>query len=175
MKGILIDCETQTVSEVEHDGDYKDIYRLIEAQPFDVRPLGSEAVYFDDEFLLRDSAKDLRWYADIEGLPDPIGGKLLILGTDGGGNSVDTRLTVADVEKLVTYRRMRLVGWTPMKTERDGQFCVIRGPRPIFDADPCPGKPRKASKIKEDESAYRSQHVTKEQIMDFLSKGGFKL
>lgn len=177
MKGILIDCDTQTVSEVEHNGDYRDIYRLIGAQPFDVRPLHGvedEVVYFDDEFLLRDKAKSLQWYADIEGLPDPIGGKLLILGTYGP-ESTDTKMTVAQVEQLVSYRQLKLVGWTPMQTVKDGNFRIIRGPRPIFDSDPTPGKPRSADTIKSDEADYRSQHATIEQIKDFLGKGGFKI
>ena len=175
MNAILIDAHTQTITEVAHDGDFRDIQRLIEASPFDVRPLHGiqgEVVYFDDEFLLHDNSKDYQWYADIEGLPDPIGGKILVLGTDGGGNSVSTKLTVEDVTKLVSYRRMKLIGWTPGSTEETPQGFIIRGPRPIFDADPAPGKKRDVETIQKDEQAYRDAGHTTDQIMAWFKSGG---
>lgn len=178
MKAILLDCNARSITEVEHDGDFRDIHRLIGASPFDVRPLHGrqgEVIYFDDEFLLRDEAGDLQTYADINGVVDPIGGKILFLGTNGGGESVSTKLTVEEVEQNVSFREMRLIGWTPVQTENTPKGFVIRGPRPIFDKDPAPGVKRDVDTIKKDEQAYRTSGHTTEQIMDFLKKGGIKL
>ena len=97
---------------------------------------------------------------------------VLILGSDGEGNSVSTQLTVDDIK--VSYRRMKLTGWTPMVTERTPVQTIIRGPRPIFDADPHPGIKRDAETIKGDEQVYRKAGHTEDQIIEFLKKGGLK-
>lgn len=138
MRAILVDPANRSITEVEYDGDFRDIQRLIGADPFDVRPLGGtqDVVYFDDEFLLRDGAENLRTYVWFEGLPDPIGGKCLILGSHYG-ESRDCTLSVDEVEGLIRgYQDMKLVGWTTMKTEKEGDFNIIRGPRPIFEPAP---------------------------------------
>lgn len=175
MRAILLDPNHRSITEVDHDGDFRDIQRLIDAQPFDVRPLhGSpgNVIYFDDEFLLHDDARDPQVYMDIVGLPDCIGGKALILGTNGAGESISTTLTVEKVENMVSYRIMKLVGWTPMQSETIGGVNVIRGPRPIFDSDPTPGVKRDPATILKDQEEYSKAGSTRDQIMEFFKKGG---
>ncbi|HEY6020621.1 MAG TPA: hypothetical protein VIY48_12240 [Candidatus Paceibacterota bacterium] len=175
MKAILLDPEVRSITEVDHDGDFRDIQRLIDAEPFDVRPLHGypgNVIYFDDEFLLHDGIENPHTYMDIKGVVDPIGGKALILGTNGGGESISTTLTVEDVENMVSYRVMRLTGWTPMKTEKTATTTIIRGPRPIFDVDPDPGVKRDVVTIMKDQDIYRGAGGTTEQIHDFFKKGG---
>lgn len=177
MRAVLIDPTARTVTEVEHDGDYKDIYRLIEADPFDVRPFGvrSEAIYFDDEGLLRTPGKPRDFFI-LPILTDPISGKALIVGTDEGGNSVDSKVSVKGIEASIEWKTMTVVGWTPVKSERVkhpllGEITQIIGARPIFD-DGTPIKPKRdISKLVNDDQFYAEQNAAHQQVADFLFKG----
>lgn len=170
MRSILINPTERTVTEVEHSGDYQDIYRLLDIKtPFDVRPLGNgESVYFDDEFLLKLEPGDTIQTFTLEGLPEPIGGNGLILGVDGGGNSVATKLALDDVKpgwKTLTFR-----GWIPGYQKVDthplyGKVNKIIGPRPIFDEVEPPSE-HSLDEIERVDQAYYKRNDTFEQAVN---------
>lgn len=102
MRAILIDPTTQTIVEVDYDNSsYKNIYKLIDAEPFttlDIKP--NESIYLDDEGLLRDPPKPLFAWADYR---QPLAGKGLILGFDDEGETVATKVTLAYVKSMVRW------------------------------------------------------------------------
>ena len=53
MRAILIDPAKQTITEVDYDGDYQSIYKLIDCQTFAVPFVleNEDALYADDEGL----------------------------------------------------------------------------------------------------------------------------
>lgn len=80
MKAVLIDAARREVRDVEYDGDYKSIYRLIGCECFTVvggLPDGDD-LFVDDEGLLRMTADTtfirIPWY------PTPLAGSGLVLG-----------------------------------------------------------------------------------------------
>lgn len=100
MKAIKIDAVTQTVTEVQYSGDFRDIYRIIGCQCFDVVGLENGDVCFvDDEGLYN--------HIDFFELPNthqPLAGNGLIVGTDGeSGESVACLSTIEDIKEQVTF------------------------------------------------------------------------
>lgn len=97
--GILIDPFDLTIKQVEIDKGIDAIYAAIQAKPFDCRDLGAgNTLYFDDEFLLRSDTD--RFFA-IGGLV--IGGRAILLGTDGGGETVSVKVNVETVSRVTVF------------------------------------------------------------------------
>lgn len=88
---VLIDPATRSITEVEYDGDYKSIYKLIGASCFDVVRIDrDDTIFVDDEGLL--NGKGMRTGFFVYGnYPQPLAGKGLVLGTDEEGESVSTQ------------------------------------------------------------------------------------
>lgn len=106
MKAILIDPYTKTVTEVDHNGDYRQIYTFIDAQGFDVVGIDERnAIYVDGEGLYTQN-KFFAWQGYHEKLP----GKGLILGTDRQGETVATSLTVDEVKAKITWPAVKFEG-----------------------------------------------------------------
>ena len=102
MKTILIDPETQTVSEVDYSGTYTDIYTHIGASCFTCAGIGGEsddAIFVDDNGLLNDSG----FVFSIADYPTPLVGKGLIMGCDAQGESIATTRTVEEVRAAVQW------------------------------------------------------------------------
>lgn len=60
MRAILIDPFTETIVEVEFDGNYKSIYPLIDCETFDCVSVDkNDTLYVDDEGLLAEQHVDL--------------------------------------------------------------------------------------------------------------------
>jgi len=108
MKGILINSKNETITEVEV-GDYKTISGFIECEFLDVVSIGeNEDVYVDDEGLLN-LDRDSKFFM-INTYPQPLAGNGLILGFDfETGNSLDTKLTVDEVKKMVRFHTLNEV------------------------------------------------------------------
>lgn len=130
MRAILIDPYAQTISEVEHDGDYKQIYELIGAGTFDlVRVDRTNAIYIDDEGLL--TADDNTRYFGLKGYGQPIAGKGLMLGADEMGETIAATLTKEEVEALVEWPKVRFTGMTTKEGRTDhpilgkGVFTIV--------------------------------------------------
>jgi len=106
MRAILINPQDETVTEVEWNGDYKHIYRLIDAACFDCVRLGDKAentIYVDDEGLLNGKARDVGMFRVDGDNPAYLAGKGLILATDKEGESVGTDLTLESVRAIVAF------------------------------------------------------------------------
>lgn len=100
MKAILINPFDQTVTEVEYSGDYRDIYKLIDAQCFDVARLPHrDGIFVDDEGLLNGTTH----FFQHEDYPNPLAGKGLIIGCDEEGESVDCKTTLNEVKAKVSF------------------------------------------------------------------------
>lgn len=103
IKGILIDSEKRTITQVELEADNIDqMHKLIKCECFtcvDFDGDGEETVYVDDNGLLCNPKHFFR----IPGYPEWIAGNGLILGTNRNGESISTKLTVERVEQFVHF------------------------------------------------------------------------
>jgi len=140
MRAILIDPVAKTVREVEHDGDYREIYRLlsdpendIKVDTFDAIGIdGVNSIYIDDNGLLNDPKYFFKW----EGYAQPLAGRGLILGTDEEGASISTTLTLDFVAAKVGYMALRVDDIVPFSGTMDhpvlGPNTPVIGNRPVF-------------------------------------------
>lgn len=138
MRGILINPETQEISEIEYDGDYRSIYKLLDIRLFTLIHLSdNESLFLDDEGLL----KDPEFFFGLVGpnfkYHQPLAGKGLILGTDEKGESIGSNLSLETVKENVRFARLEIAGWTEPKTIEDadtpfGKGFAIIGSQPIY-------------------------------------------
>ena len=181
MRALLIDPVAQSVKEVDYDGDYRSISKLIDngGSPFDVRPLHgrqSEVIYFDDEFLLKAENGTPLDYFYLNGLPDPIGGKALIMGNTVAGNSKASKILIEELVANLRYKKLTLKGWTPVSQKKVvhpslGELTQIIGPRPIFEEIGVASKDgRDIVDLVEDDEAYRTSTEATRQLHDFIGK-----
>ena len=112
MKAILIDPMFNTIKEVQYDGDYKSIYRLIgysftkyQPRAFDVVriPVGFDGIYVDDEGLYAEL--QFRWEYRYNRMHPPIQlvNKGLVLGCDDEGDSISPDSTVESIRRSITW------------------------------------------------------------------------
>lgn len=101
IKAILIDPFEMTVSEVDYGGEMADIYRLIDADLFTVAGFGEDGdgVYVDDEGLFKATQR----FFKLDGYPQPLAGKGLILGSNDGGESVAPVTTLESVRASIRW------------------------------------------------------------------------
>lgn len=136
MKAILIDPETQTITEVEYSGNYKDIYKLTGCDCFTVVGIeDGNGIFVDDEGLFNDP----RYFFLYNGYDQPLAGKGLILGTNEEGDSVDCTLTVDYIREKVKFIELSLMGFDPIpdgtvtpKGHPMGEGIPVTGHTPIF-------------------------------------------
>jgi hypothetical protein len=136
MKAILIDPKAETVTEVKHNGDYKQIYKLIDCELFTVLQIDDvNSIYIDDEGLLNDPKYFFNW----RGYGQPLANKGLVLGCDEEGDTIGTTLSVEEVRAKVTFSKYSVLGFDPlpadMKTGPDhpmGEGVPIIGHVPVF-------------------------------------------
>lgn len=102
MKGILINPEEKTIDVVEVEDTLESIHHHIEAGTFDtVRIEHNDVIYVDDEGLYNKHD-----YFAIEGFPNPLAGRGLVLGTDYEGYSTDPihdLLAIANMVRFISY------------------------------------------------------------------------
>lgn len=100
MRAILINPFDQTVTEVDYSGDFRDIYKLIDADCFDCARISrGDGIFVDDEGLLN---QPTHFFQHAE-YPNPLAGKGLIVGCDSQGESVSCKTTVEEVKSKVTF------------------------------------------------------------------------
>ena len=98
MKGILINPYNETIKPVEYTGDWRDIALLIECDTFTVSRVDEvNDLYLDDEGLLIQPNRYFMWKKQV------YAGIGLLLGHNEEGNSIDTTLTLKDVEDAVEW------------------------------------------------------------------------
>lgn len=143
MRAYLIDPALKTVTEIEHNGNYKQIYEFIEAPLFTVLNINDQgdAVYIDDEGLLNNP----RYFFILNGYNQPLAGKGLVLGVDSEGDSCDPQITLDELKSRISFAELEIIGWTDTIERDDVEIMPgIRGfsiiaPQPIFG----PAKPIK--------------------------------
>ena len=98
MKAYLIDPFEKSINEVEYSGDYQDIYKLINADLFDVAYIDDGiGVFVDDEGLFKDNQAFFQvGYAMLAGYG-------LVLGTDDEGESIAPDISLKDLAKKITF------------------------------------------------------------------------
>lgn len=100
MRTILIDPATQTVKELEFEGNYKKIQETIDCGCFDVVHIdgpNQEAIFIDDEGLLKGSGFVFAF------MGKPLVGKGLIMGCDDEGESIGTTLSVSSIYNNIEW------------------------------------------------------------------------
>jgi hypothetical protein len=105
MKAILIDPFNKTVTEVEHNGNYKHIYELLshETHPVDcftaVGIDNGDTIFVDDEGLFKEPTEFFVYL----GYDQPLAGKGLVLGCNDDGDSVAPVSTLEQVKKHIVW------------------------------------------------------------------------
>lgn len=106
MKAILINSTERTVTEVDYDGNFRNLQKLIGCDCFTIAPLNPKMVtedvslYVDDEGLLTNPQA----FFQIKGVTyHPLAGNGVILGTNEEGESVDSPVSVQDIAKLTKF------------------------------------------------------------------------
>jgi hypothetical protein len=104
MRAILINPKDQTMTEVEVNGDYKDIQRMIEAKCFDVVRLNKDdTIYVDDEGLINGVAQSVGMFRVDGKYPAYLAGKGLLLANNRAGESVATKMDIEELRKIVAF------------------------------------------------------------------------
>jgi hypothetical protein len=107
MKAILINPIDETITEVNYNGDYKQIYQFIDASMFGVVDIpNDDSIYIDDEGLFKDN----QYFFTHNAIPTLLGGKGLVLGIDHKtGNSTDANSTILEIRKNITFMGKHIV------------------------------------------------------------------
>lgn len=115
MKAFLIDPFEMKVTEVEHNGDFHQIYEFIDARTFDVvRIPYNDSIYIDDDGLYKSNQR----FFIHKDYGYPLAGKALVLGTDGHtGDSTDSKTTLEELKSKVQFgdpiNVMGRIMWVP--------------------------------------------------------------
>lgn len=133
MKGILINPESRTITEVEVKKGINAIYALIHADTFDCVYIDPHnTVYVDDNGLLNDP----EFFFKLQGYPQPLAGRGLILGVDDEGGSRSATVTLDWAQHNVTFERLQVEGFRQIDTVVDhpilGPNTPLIGSEPIF-------------------------------------------
>jgi hypothetical protein len=104
MKAFLINPFEKSITEVEHNGDYKEIYKLCDYDTFTVVPLeDNDSIFVDDEGLLKTIPEN--GFFAVPSLHDyqAFVGKGLVLGCDDNGDSTAPKISLDELKKIVTF------------------------------------------------------------------------
>lgn len=132
MRAILIDPVAKTVSEVEYNGDYRQIDVLLSDKDnglnvdcFTVVSIDDDDdIFVDDEGLLKDPKHFFVW----KGYGQPLAGRGLILGHRGDGESIATTLKLDEVRDNVAFVKLSVAGFD---TTEGVKIDERLGPEPI--------------------------------------------
>lgn len=112
MKAYLIDPTNRSVTEVDYSGDFREIYRHIDAECFcavymavmddegEHDPTKPYDVFVDDEGLINGNPHG--WFM-LRGYPGLLRGKGLVLSHNDHGESVAPVPTLADIVRMVSF------------------------------------------------------------------------
>lgn len=103
MRAILIDPFKKTVTDVMHNGDYKQIYDFIDCNCF-VGPMikSGDTMYCDDNGLTGDLSEQ-KFFKTTYFPTQPIAGKALILGVDDNGDSIEPSISAAQMRNSIIW------------------------------------------------------------------------
>ena len=112
MKAILIDPMFNTIKEVQYDGNYKSIYKLIgysftkyQPRAFDIVriPVGLDGIYVDDEGLYAPIKYTWSFRYNTANPPIKLVNKGLVLGCNDEGDTIAPDSTVEDIKKNIVW------------------------------------------------------------------------
>ena len=110
MKAILIDVKNKEVKEVEHDDTLKQIYNFVDCATFDVLRLdGVNGIYVDDEGLFVEDQLFFTYHGD--NYSHTLAGNGLVLGVNGGGETISPTITVEEVREAVDFQPRGFDKW----------------------------------------------------------------
>jgi hypothetical protein len=145
MKAILIDPVNRTIREVDHNGDYRQIYEYLSdkenglnVETFTVVQIDDvNCIYVDDEGLL----KDPRYFFNYHGYPQPLAGRGLVLGTNmEDGESIGTTLSAEEVFDNVRFSQHSVEGFVTEEGKTDHP--IAGKDTPFFKSTPVFGPPK---------------------------------
>lgn len=98
----VIDPFARTITVAQYNGDYRSISKMIDCDLFTPVRINSkrDTVFVDDEGLINGKPQE---FFLIEGYPDPLAGKGVILGCDSVGDTVAPTITEEQVRKMVSW------------------------------------------------------------------------
>lgn len=104
MEAILIDPHTETVSVVDYNGDYRQIYDLIgdgcrTFTTVNIRGT-NDAIFLDDEGLLRDEPTPMFLFA---GYQQPLFGRGVVIGADDFGEAKAPTVTLQQIKDSISF------------------------------------------------------------------------
>ena len=102
MDAYLINPYLKNFQIVEHDGDYKQIQKLIRANHFDLARLpNGDAIYVDDEGLLNNPTG----FFIHKDYPNPLAGYGLVLGVDyETGDSTSPKMSIEELMPKIIFK-----------------------------------------------------------------------
>tara|TARA_R100001443_G_scaffold827_2_gene3225 strand:- start:723 stop:1058 length:336 start_codon:yes stop_codon:yes gene_type:complete len=110
MKAILIDTKNEEIKEVEIDGTLHNIYDLVDCATFDVVRIDeTNGIYVDDEGLFVEDQLFFTYHGDNYG--QTLAGNGLILGVNGGGETISPTLTLEEVQEAVDFQPRGFDAW----------------------------------------------------------------
>jgi len=107
MKGILITPDEATIENI--DGPFEDFHEIQKAIDCDCFTIAGyfegHAVFVDDEGLFKEN----KMFTLMDHYPQPLAGKILILGTTDDGDCKDVSLTVQKVSDSLQFLTIQQV------------------------------------------------------------------
>jgi len=100
-KAILINPFTRSITEVEYNGDFNEIYKLIGCDTFTIAPIThrGDGIFIDDEGLFKFNQA----FFKHDGYPQPLAGCGLIMGCDEEGETVEPTVSLTDTVHAVRF------------------------------------------------------------------------
>jgi hypothetical protein len=111
MLTILIDPFQNQITEELITQDYKDLYKLLDCEMFDAIRINDQrdSVFIDDEGLYK---PDQQFFM-IEGYPQPIAGKGLIIGSNEAGESQPPKITLQEArDSIIFLSPLQVLAWS---------------------------------------------------------------
>lgn len=103
MKAFLIKTDDRTIEAVEFKGTLEHAYELLGVTIIEAVDLGKgEAVYVDEEGLLNNETMAKGFFV-VNGYPQQLAGRGLVVRTDDAGDWTDTRLTAEQLGQMIVF------------------------------------------------------------------------
>lgn len=110
MKAILIDVKNEEVREIDFNETLTHIYELVDCATFDVLRLdGVNGIYVDDEGLFVEDQLFFTYHGDNHS--QTLAGNGLVLGVNGGGETISPTITVEEVREAVDFQPRGFDKW----------------------------------------------------------------
>ena len=138
MRALLIDPFSQSISEVDYDGQWQSIAQLIAigSRPFTlVRMANRHHIYLDDEGLYQ----PLQRFFKLKQYPQPLAGRGLVLRDGEDGDETPASIGVEELQSLILWLppSIRFTGTTTREGEIDhpilGKLDVIESTPRFID------------------------------------------